>query len=191
MNTQPANNVIKGIKEVIISNEQMQKKVAEMGRKISKDFEGKDLVVIGVLMGSIVFMVDLMRSITIPMTIDFISVSSYGEGSSSTGEVTLKKDTDKGVEGKDVLIVEDIMDTGLTLQYIKNMFAARKAKSVSLCTALDKPSRRDKNIGIKADYIGFEIPDEFVVGYGLDYAEQYRNLPDVCILNPEVYEKNS
>ena len=123
MNTHPANNVIKGIKEVIIPSDQMQKKVAEMGKRISKDFEGKDLVVIGVLKGSIVFMVDLMRSITIPMTIDFISVSSYGEGTSSTGEVTLKKDTDRGVEGKDVLIVEDIMDRADSAIYKKHVYS--------------------------------------------------------------------
>lgn len=190
MNTEPVNNVIRGIKKVIITREEMQKKSEELGKRISQDFEGRDLVLIGVLKGSIVFMVDLMRNISIPITIDFISVSSYGDKATSSGEVTLMKDTDRGVEGKDILIVEDIMDTGLTLKYIKDIFAARKAKSISICTALDKPSRRDKNIDIKANYVGFEIPDEFVVGYGLDYSERYRNIPDICVLDEEIYRGN-
>lgn len=190
MNTQSENNLIKGVKEVLITGDKMQKRVEELGKKISEDFAGKDLVVVGVLKGSIIFFADLVRKITLPITLDFISVSSYGGATSSTGVVTVRKDISCDITGKDVLIVEDIIDTGLTLKYLKDMFVARNAKSVSICSALDKPSRRDKHIDIKVEYIGFQIPDEFVVGYGLDYSEKYRNLSDICVLSAEIYGKN-
>ena len=189
MNMKPENNVYRGIKEVIITGEKIQERVGELGRRISQDFADKNLVVIGVLKGSIIFFADLIRKISIPMSIDFISVSSYGESTCSSGVVTVKKDTDRKIEGKDVLIVEDIIDTGITLKYIYDLFVARKARSVSICSALDKPSRRNKDIDLNVEYVGFQIPDEFVVGYGLDYSENYRNLPDICILSPEIYGK--
>ncbi|MGE5472961.1 MAG: hypoxanthine phosphoribosyltransferase [Ignavibacteriales bacterium] len=177
------------IKEVLITSEQMKKRVTELGALISEKYEGKKLLVIGVLKGSVIFFADLIREITIPVEIDFIAASSYGASAVSSGIVSLKKDVSCDVCGKNILIVEDIIDTGFTIKYIKDLFQARKAESVSVCCALDKPSRRDKDINVAVDYVGFEIPDEFVVGYGLDYAELYRNLPDVCVLNPEVYSK--
>ncbi len=190
MNTKVGNNLINGIKEVIVTRDQMEKKVKELGRKISEDYTGKELVVIGVLKGAVVFFSDLIRRISLPVTTDFISVSSYGDSANSSGNVRLKKDIEIDIRGKDVLVVEDIIDTGLTLKYIKDLLLERNARSVAICSALDKPSRRDKDIGITVQYTGFQIPDEFVVGYGLDYAEKYRNLEDVCVLSPEVYGKN-
>lgn len=189
MSTCCTNNSETEIKEVMITGEKMKNRAKELGGIISKDYEGKKLVLIGVLKGSVVFFADLIREITIPVEIDFIAVSSYGASNVSSGVVSLKKDVTCEIKGKNILIVEDIIDTGFTLKYIKDLFKARNAESVSICCALDKPSRRDKNVNVKVDYIGFEIPDEFVVGYGLDYAERYRNLPDVCILKPEVYTK--
>jgi len=184
------NSDINEFGRVLITKEQIQQRVKELGEEISKDFKGQEIVVIGVLKGSFVFMADLVRHISIPISLDFITASSYGHGTTSSGVVTLKKDTDKDVTGKNVLIVEDIIDTGLTLTYIKDMFLARNAKKVSICSALDKPSRRHKNVDIKVDYKGFEIPDEFVVGYGLDYDEYYRNIPEILVLKPEIYENN-
>lgn len=189
MNTSQENNLNSEIKEILITAEQMQERVKELGYKVSQDFAGKELVVVGVLKGSVLFLADLVREITIPITIDFISVSSYGHSISSSGKVTLKKDVDQNINGKHVLVVEDIIDTGLTLKFIKDFFVAKGAASVSICSALDKPSRRDKSIDISVEYIGFEVPDEFVVGYGLDYSEKYRNLPYICVLSPEVYGK--
>ena len=177
------------IKEVLVTSDKMKERVKEIGSLISKDYDGKKLLLIGVLKGSVVFFADLIREINIPIEMDFISVSSYGAGSTSSGVVTLKKDVGCDVSGKHVLIVEDIIDTGFTLKYIKDLFQARNTKSVAICCALDKPTRRDKEINIKVDYAGFQIPDEFVVGYGLDYAERYRNLPDVCVLSPEIYSQ--
>lgn len=191
MNTCCTNNIQNDIKEVLISSEQIQKRVKELGSLISEKYAGKKLVLIGVLKGSVIFFSDLIREITIPLEIDFIAASSYGSSSVSSGVVTLKKDISGDVCGKHVLIVEDIIDTGFTLKYIKDLFQARNAESVSLCCALDKPSRRDKNINVEVDYVGFQIPDEFVVGYGLDYGELYRNLPDVCVLKPEFYSNKS
>ena len=191
MNTELKNNVIKGIKEVIIPKEKMQKRVEELGKEISEDFKDKELIVIGVLKGSVIFLADLIREISIPLSIDFISASSYGDATRSSGVVTVKKDVDCNVKGKDVLLVEDIIDTGLTLKYLKDLFKAREAKSVSICSALDKPSRRLEDIDVEVRYVGFQIPDEFVVGYGLDYAEKYRNVRDISILSPEIYGKNN
>ena len=175
------------IAKVLISEEQLQAKVAELGAQISHDYEGKDLLLVSILKGSVVFMADLMRAITEPCSIDFMVVSSYGgANTTSTGLVKIVKDLDQDLSGKDVLIVEDILDTGVTLSHLVPMLKLRRPNSVRLCTILSKPSRRMADI--EPDYCGFEVPDEFVVGYGLDYAERYRNLPFIGILKPEIYE---
>ena len=174
------------IKTVLVSEEQLKAKVAELGARISKDYEGKNLVLVSILKGSVVFMADLMRAVTIPCNIDFMVVSSYGGGNTtSTGLVKIIKDLDGDLSGKDVLIVEDILDSGLTLSYIKELLESRGPRSIRIATLLDKPSRR--KVDLQADYIGFSVPDEFVIGYGLDYDEKYRNLPYIGILKPEVY----
>ena len=176
------------IAKVLISEEQLQAKVAELGAQISRDYEGKDLLLVSILKGSVVFMADLMRAITEPCSIDFMVVSSYGgANTTSTGLVKIVKDLDQDLSGKDVLIVEDILDTGVTLSDLVPMLKMRNPNSVKICTILDKPSRRKADI--QPDYEGFQVPDEFVVGYGLDYDEKYRNLPYVGVLKPEVYEK--
>ena len=176
------------IAKVLISEEQLQAKVAELGAQISRDYEGKDLLMVSILKGSVVFMADLMRAITEPCSIDFMVVSSYGgANTTSTGLVKIVKDLDQDLSGKDVLIVEDILDTGVTLSNLVPMLKMRNPNSVKICTILDKPSRRKADI--QPDYEGFQVPDEFVVGYGLDYDEKYRNLPYVGVLKPEVYEK--
>ncbi len=173
------------VKEVLVSEEAIAGRVKELGEAITKDYENKDLVVIGILKGAVLFMADLVKNIKLPITIDFMAVSSYGKSTISTGEVRIVKDLDFSVEGKDVLIVEDIIDTGLTLNYLTEILKKRGASSVKICTLLDKPERR--SVEVDVDYKGFEIPDEFVVGYGLDYAEHYRNLPYVGALKEEVY----
>ncbi len=176
------------IKTVLVSEEQLQKRVKELGAQISKDYAGKDLLLVSILKGSVVFMADLMRAIDIPNEIDFMVVSSYGgANTTSTGLVKIIKDLDADLSGKDVLIVEDILDTGVTLFNLVPMLQMRNPNSVKICTILDKPSRRKADI--RADYTGIEVPDEFVVGYGLDYDEKYRNLPYVGVLKPEVYSK--
>lgn len=173
------------IQQVLFSKERLAEIVNEMGVRISKDYSGKNLLMISVLKGSVVFMSDLMRAITIPCGIDFMAVSSYGSGTKTSGVVKIIKDLDINLKGYDVLIVEDILDSGLTLSYIRELLQARSPKSIRLCTLFDKPDRRTVNIS--ADYVGTVVPDEFIVGYGLDYAEKYRNLPYVGILKPEVY----
>ena len=175
------------IQSVLISEEALAAKVAEMGQAISRDFAGKKLIVIGVLKGSVVFMADLIRQITIPVEMDFMAVSSYGAGVKTTGVVKILKDLDRLVEGDDVLVVEDILDSGMTLSYLTEMLRDRNPASIHIATLLDKPERR--KVEIKPDYVGFTIPDEFVVGYGLDYTELYRSLPYVGILDPKVYTK--
>ena len=175
------------IERVLISKEELEKKVAELGKQISKDYEGKELVMIGVLKGGFIFLSDLARKITIPVDLDFMSVSSYGDSSKSSGVVKIIKDVDTNIDGKHVLIVEDIIDTGLTLNHLVALLKTRGPLSVKICAALDKPSRR--KAVIKIDYKGFEIPDEFVIGYGLDYAGKYRNIPEVCVLKKDVYMK--
>ena len=175
------------IQSVLISEEALAAKVAEMGQAISRDFAGKKLIVIGVLKGSGVFMSDLIRQITIPVEMDFMAVSSYGAGVKTTGVVKILKDLDRLIEGYDVLVVEDILDSGMTLSYLTEMLRDRNPASIHIATLLDKPERR--KVEIKPDYVGFTIPDEFVVGYGLDYAELYRSLPYVGILDPKVYTK--
>ena len=166
--------------DTLISKEELAVRVTELGKQIAKDYEGKNLVCVGLLKGSVVFMADLIKTIDIDLSIDFMKVSSYGGGTDSTGVVKILKDVDEEVTGKDVLLVEDIVDTGLTIANVKEFIAKKKPNSVKVCTLLDKPSRR--KVDVKADYSGFEIPDAFVIGYGLDYAEKYRNLPYVGIL---------
>lgn len=175
----------KAIKEVLLTEEEITTRVKELGEEISKDYQGKDLLLVGILKGAVIFMAELCKNIDLPITIDFMAVSSYGNSSRSTGEVKIVKDLDFSVEGKDVLIVEDIIDTGLTLAYLTDNLRKRGANSVRIVTLLDKPDRR--NIEVKVDYLGFSIPDEFVIGYGLDYAELYRNLPFVASLKEEIY----
>lgn len=175
------------ILNVLISEEELAKKVQEIGAQISKDYEGKNLMMVSVHKGSVVFMADLMRAVTVPAEIDFMSVSSYGSGAKTSGVVKIIKDLDIELAGRDLLIVEDILDSGLTLSYIKKILMERGPRSIKICTLLDKPERRKADIF--ADYSGFEVPDEFVVGYGLDFAEKYRNLPYIGVLKPSVYEK--
>ena len=175
------------IERVLINERELSDMVTELGRKISEDYKDKNLLMVSVLKGSVVFMSDLMRAVTIPCRIDFMSVSSYGSGVKTSGVVKIMKDLESALEGYDLLIVEDILDSGMTLDYIIEMLQGRNPKSVKICTLLDKPERRKVNL--KADYFGFTVPDEFVVGYGLDYDERYRNLPYIGILKPEVYTK--
>ncbi len=175
------------VQEVLYSQEYLAGVVKELGRRISEDYKGKNLLMVSVLKGSVVFMADLMRAITIPCNIDFMSVSSYGSGVKTSGVVKIIKDLDINLEGKDLLLVEDILDSGMTLHYIRDMLNQRNPRSIRLCTLFDKPERR--TVDIAADYFGAVVPDAFIVGYGLDYDEKYRNLPYVGILKPEVYEK--
>lgn len=179
--------MLEDIAETLLSEETIREKVAELGARISSDYKGKNLLMVGILKGSVVFMSDLMREITIPSRIDFMSVSSYGAGVKSSGVVKIIKDLDIPLQGYDVLIVEDILDSGLTLHYIIEILKSRNPHSIKICTLLDKPYSRQADV--KTDYHGFDIPDKFVVGYGLDFAEKYRNLPFVGVLKPEVYEK--
>ena len=175
------------IERVLISEEELHAKIAEMGAAISRDYEGKNLLMVSVLKGSIMIMADLMRAITVPCEIDFMSVSSYGNGAKTSGVVKIIKDLDENLEGKDLLLVEDILDSGKTLSYITTLLKARNPASIKVCTLLDKPERREADI--TADYSGFPVPNEFVVGYGLDYAQKYRNLPFIGVLKREVYTK--
>ncbi len=180
--------MLNDIEKVLLSEEELKEIVERLGSQITKDYEGKNLVVVSVLKGSVVFMADLMRAIKVPCSIDFMSVSSYGSGTKTTGVVKIIKDLDNEVVcGADLLIVEDILDSGVTLEYLIKILSARNPNSIKICTLLDKPERRKANI--KADYSGAKIPDAFVVGYGLDYDERYRNLPFVGILKRQVYEK--
>ena len=171
--------------EILIGSEQIKSKVAELGKRISRDYAGKELVLVGVLKGGFVFLADLMREISIPVDMDLIAVSSYGASTKSSGVVRILKDIDVNVTGKNVLIVEDLVDTGLTLRYLKDLFRTRGPASVRICTAFDKPSRRKVDIAV--EYEGIIVPDKFIVGYGLDYAGKYRNLPDIRTLKPEIY----
>lgn len=173
------------IQEVLYSEEQISQKVKELGERLTKDFEGRNPLVICVLKGAFIFMSDLVKEIKVPLEIDFMAVSSYGQSTVSSGVVRILKDLDTSVEGRDVLIVEDIIDSGLTLSYLIDVLHHRNAKSVTVCTLFDKPARR--KVDLAPDYKGYTLPDEFVVGYGLDYAEKYRNLPYIGILKPEIY----
>lgn len=165
---------------VMIPEEQIETRIKELAQQISKDYEGKSIHLICILKGSIFFSCDLAKRLTIPVTLDFMSVSSYGSETVSTGRVRILKDLDESIQGRDVLIVEDIIDSGNTLSYLKDLLTARAPKSLSICTLLDKPDRRVTDVDVK--YVGFVIPDEFVVGYGLDYDQYYRNLPYVGVV---------
>lgn len=170
--------------EILFTRQQIATRVAEMGAEISRDFQGESLILLGVLKGATIFLSDLSRHITVESTFDFLAVSSYGKGAQSSGEVRVTKDLDNSVAGRNVLLVEDILDTGLTLSYLKKVLQAHQPRALRTAALLDKPSRRVQPV--HADYVGFTIPDEFVVGYGMDLAERYRNLPDICILPPEL-----
>ena len=178
--------MINDVEKVLLSEEQLSQKIAELGEEISKDYQGKEIVAICVLKGAILFMADLARAVKVPMALDFMAVSSYGNGTSTSGTVRILKDLDNSIEGKHVLVVEDIIDSGVTLKYLLKNLKSRKPASIKLCTLLNKPERRRVEVDI--DYCGFTVPDYFLVGYGLDYAEKYRNLPFIGILKPEIYE---
>ena len=175
------------IKEVLFTEEQLKQKVAELGAQITADYQGKNPLIVSVLKGSYVFMADLTRRIDVPCQVDFMVVSSYGAGTKTSGEVQIIKDLENSIDGRDLIIVEDILDSGVTLSYLMKVLTARGANSIRLCTLLSKPERR--KVDVPVDYLGFEIPDEFVVGYGLDFAERYRNLPYIGILKPSVYSE--
>ncbi|MDD4797135.1 MAG: hypoxanthine phosphoribosyltransferase [Eubacteriales bacterium] len=171
---------------ILYDEQTIADRVAALGRAISQAYAGQDLLVVGVLKGATVFFADLIRQIDMPLEMDFIAVSSYGRRSSTTGEVRFIKDLDVSVENRNVLLVEDILDTGTTLKYLSDIMRSRQPASVKICTLLDKPTRRTADI--EADYVGFVIPDAFAVGYGLDYAEKYRNLPMIGVLKKEMYQ---
>jgi hypoxanthine phosphoribosyltransferase len=177
----------KDMKKILIDEDTLQAKVKELGAKITEDYMGKDLLIVCVLKGAVIFVSDLMKRIDLPLEVDFMAISSYGADTKTSGVVRILKDLNAGIEGRHILIVEDIIDSGLTLSYLVENLKARGPKSVEICTILDKPDRRVAKIDIK--YTGFQVPDEFVVGYGLDYAEKYRNLPYVAALKEEIYSK--
>ena len=177
-------NMKEDVLRVLLSEDEIREKVRELGGKITADYKNSNLMLVTVLKGAVVFLADLMRQIDVPAEIDFMVVSSYGSGVKSSGVVKIVKDLDVPLAGKDILIVEDILDSGLTLSYIKELLESRGPRSIRIATLLDKPSRK---VDLQADYIGFSVPDEFVIGYGLDYDEKYRNLPYIGILKPEVY----
>ncbi|MCR5151407.1 MAG: hypoxanthine phosphoribosyltransferase [Clostridiales bacterium] len=176
------------IKRVFYSEETLHSIVADMGRKISEDYKDKNLLLVSILKGSVVFMADLMREITVPCKIDFMCVSSYEDGTKSGGVVKIVKDLDIKLEGYDVLIVEDILDSGRTLNYIRSILLGRNPRSIRIAALLDKPERREPGIDLYADYSGAQVPDAFVVGYGLDYAQKYRNLPFIGVLKEDIYK---
>jgi hypoxanthine phosphoribosyltransferase len=169
--------------EVLYTRQQIAERVAEMGAEITRDMSGEKLVMVGVLKGAAPFLADLARAVQVDATFDFVATSSYGKGLRSSGAVKLIKDLDEPIEGKNVLLVEDILDTGLTLCYLRKLFLQQRPKTLRIATLLDKPSRRIEKI--EADYVGFSIPNLFVIGYGMDYAERYRNLPDICLMKPD------
>jgi hypoxanthine phosphoribosyltransferase len=175
------------VKDILISEEVIQKKTQELGRKISKDYRGKELVIVAIMRGAMLFLADLVRHISVPAAIDFMFVTSYKKGSKSSGAIRIIKDLKEDIEDKCVLIVEDIVDTGLTFSYLERYLKAHNPKSIKICTLLDKPSRR--LVKVKPNYVGFTIPDEFVVGYGLDYLELYRNLPYIATLTDKAKER--
>ena len=177
----------KDIEKILYTEEELSRRVKELGAQIAADYAGRQPMLISVLRGSYIFMADLTRAIGLDVTVDFMAVSSYGAGTVSSGQVEIKKDLSDSIEGKDLIIVEDILDSGNTLYYLMDVLRARKPASIRICALMDKPERRTKPIS--ADYVGFTIPDAFIVGYGLDYAERYRNLPYVGVLRPSVYDK--
>jgi hypoxanthine phosphoribosyltransferase len=170
--------------EILIEQEPLQARIAELGEEISREYEGRDLLLVGVLKGAVFFMADLMRELTVPCEIDFMAISSYGAATDSSGVVRILKDLDANIAGRDVLVVEDIIDSGLTLSYLMRSLKARKPASLEICALLTKPERREIEVPVK--FVGFEIPNKFVIGYGLDFAERYRNLPYVAVLHPDL-----
>lgn len=182
-----ANTMVNDIEKVLLSEDAIRRRILELGEQITADYAGKEILMIGVLRGAVVFMADLARAVNVPVSIDFMAVSSYGSGTQSSGVVRIIKDLDEDITGQEVLVVEDIVDTGLTLTYLFENLKSRNPASIRLCTLLNKPDRR--KIAVEIDYNGFTIPDQFVVGYGLDYGERYRNLPFIGILKPAVYTK--
>jgi hypoxanthine phosphoribosyltransferase len=170
--------------EILIEQEPLQARIAELGAEISREYDGRDLLLVGVLKGAVFFMADLMRELTIPCEIDFMAISSYGAATDSSGVVRILKDLDANIAGRDVLVVEDIIDSGLTLSYLMRSLKARKPASLEICALLTKPERREIEVPVK--FVGFEIPNKFVIGYGLDFAERYRNLPYVAVLHPDL-----
>lgn len=182
-----ANTMVNDIEKVLLSEDEIRRRILELGEQITVDYAGKEILMIGVLRGAVVFMADLARAVNVPVSIDFMAVSSYGSGTQSSGIVRIIKDLDEDITGRQVLVVEDIVDTGLTLTYLLENLKSRNPAGVRLCTLLNKPDRR--KIAVEIDYNGFTIPDQFVVGYGLDYGERYRNLPFIGILKPTVYTK--
>ncbi len=175
------------IQEILISEKEIQTRIAELGKQLEEDYAGKEPIFVGVLRGVVVFFSDMIRASNLPCKIDLLSVSSYGSGTVSSGHVTMSKDVSLNIKGKDVIILEDIIDSGNTLSYVKDHLLSMEPASLKICAFLDKPSRRQ--VPITAEYVGFTIPDKFVVGYGLDYDDRYRNLPFIGVLKPEVYEK--
>ena len=176
------------VREVLIPSSQIQERVRELGERVTEDYRGEEVLLVGILRGAVVFLSDLMRHLQLPCEIDFMEVSSYGAGTTSSGVVRILKDLEENITGRHVLIVEDIIDTGLSLSYLRRTLMERKPASLEICALLSKPSRRQVDLEVK--YMGFEVPDEFVVGYGIDFAGAYRNLPDICILKPEVFAKD-
>ena len=174
--------------KVLITEEQIKARVAELGKELSAEYADKDPIVVGVLKGVVVFYADMIRQLTVPCQMDFMWISSYA-GTTTTNTMQVKRDVSENIKGRHVLILEDIFDTGNSLDFTYKHLMAKEPASLKICTLLDKPSRRNPNITLKADYVGFEVPNEFVVGYGLDFNEHYRNLPYVGVLKPEVYEK--
>lgn len=179
--------LMKDIKHVLIPKAELDARIAELGRRITEDYQGKNLVLVGILKGAMPFLCDLMRVIDLPLVLDTMCVSSYGNSTVSSGSVNIKKDLDKDIHGKDVIVVEDIIDTGITMAALVPLLKQRGAASVELAICLDKEERREREVPVK--YVGFKVPDEFIVGYGCDYAEKYRNLPEVCTLKSEVYTR--
>jgi hypoxanthine phosphoribosyltransferase len=173
----------RGVSKVLIEEDAVAARVAELGSEISVDYAGKDLLLVGVLKGAVFFMADLMRNLTIPCEVDFMAISSYGASTDSSGVVRILKDLDINIEGRDVLVVEDIIDSGLTLSYLIRNLESRNPSSLEICALLTKPNRREIDVNVR--YTGFEIPNEFVIGYGLDFGERYRNLPYVAVLDPD------
>jgi hypoxanthine phosphoribosyltransferase len=174
----------RGVGEILIEQASLQARIGELGAEISTDYEGRDLLLVGVLKGAVFFMADLMRELTVPCEIDFMAISSYGAATDSSGVVRILKDLDINIAGRDVLVVEDIIDSGLTLSYLMRNLRARKPSSLEICALLTKPERREIDVPVR--YVGFEIPNRFVIGYGLDFAERYRNLPFVAVLHADL-----
>ena len=178
------NELTAAVEEILIDEDTLQTRIAELGAAVTEDYRGRDLLLVGVLKGAVFFMADLMRQIDVPCEVDFMAISSYGAGVDSSGVVRILKDLDMSIEGRNVLVVEDIIDSGLTLSYLRRTLGARKPASLEICALLTKPERREVEVPVR--YVGFEIPNRFVIGYGLDFAERYRNLPYIGVLHPDL-----